>query len=175
MSLRAYLLACDSQVVKELKIFETKKAVEDDGLQDPALFRTCLACQIRSASVKGLWSLTAGDFATGARACQQEFSGGLHEECEAPNTCGISLPFVRLSHASGQVTYALRTRLPLSPLRGIARLACLIHAASVHSEPGSNSPSNQVSAQARRPGPRTVDGRTIQVTPELIRGLAARL
>ena len=29
------------------------------------------------------------------------------------------------------------------PLAGIARLACLIHAASVRSEPGSNSPSNK--------------------------------
>ena len=27
---------------------------------------------------------------------------------------------------------------------GIARLACLIHAASVHSEPGSNSPKKQL-------------------------------
>ncbi len=35
-------------------------------------------------------------------------------------------------------TYALLRRSPLSPLRVLARLACLIHAANVHSEPGSN-------------------------------------
>ena len=48
--------------------------------------------------------------------------------------------FQRLSRARGRVPHALRT---LSPLPGQARgvrLACLIHAASVHSEPGSNSP-----------------------------------
>ena len=36
------------------------------------------------------------------------------------------------------MTYAFLPRLPLSPLRVLARLACLIHAANVHSEPGSN-------------------------------------
>ena len=35
------------------------------------------------------------------------------------------------------------------PLAGIARLACLIHAASVRSEPGSNSPSNMFPAFRR--------------------------
>ncbi len=47
----------------------------------------------------------------------------------------------------GQVTYALLTRPPLSPLSFyrsvipavLARLACVRHAASVHPEPGSNS------------------------------------
>ena len=52
--------------------------------------------------------------------------------------CGISRTFVLLSPTSGQVTNALLTRSPLS-LRTV-RLACIRHAASVHPEPGSNSP-----------------------------------
>ncbi len=56
------------------------------------------------------------------------------------STSRIRRRFQRLSRARGRVPHALRT---LSPLPGQARgvrLACLIHAASVHSEPGSNSP-----------------------------------
>jgi len=34
--------------------------------------------------------------------------------------------------------YTLLSLSPLSPLRVLARLACLIHAANVHSEPESN-------------------------------------
>ena len=52
--------------------------------------------------------------------------------------CGISGSFDPLSPSSGQVTNALLTRSPLS-LRTV-RLACIRHAASVHPEPGSNSP-----------------------------------
>jgi hypothetical protein len=42
----------------------------------------------------------------------------------------------------GQVAYALRTRAPLSRVRkrDTVRLACIRPAASVHPEPGSNSP-----------------------------------
>jgi hypothetical protein len=72
----------------------------------------------------------------------------------AVGSCGISDPFGSLSPARGQVTHALLTRLPLDiqssipsalRLQGLqseclARLACLNHAASVRSEPGSNSP-----------------------------------
>jgi hypothetical protein len=53
----------------------------------------------------------------------------------------ISQPFGRLSESPGQITHVLRTRAPLysgCPFR--ARLACVRHAASVRSEPGSNSP-----------------------------------
>src|SRR5262249_25572980 len=56
---------------------------------------------------------------------------------------GISPPFGRLSQARGQVTYVLLTRAPLysgSCPPFLARLACIRHAASVRSEPGSNSP-----------------------------------
>ena len=57
-----------------------------------------------------------------------------------PRSSGITPPLGGLSRSRGQVVHAL---LPLSPLppglpRGFVRLACLIHAANVHSEPGSN-------------------------------------
>ena|GEM_PF-6902006 len=63
-------------------------------------------------------------------------------------TSGINSNFSELFQTLGQVAHVLRTRLPLSFLnfhRGFylknhVRLACLNHAASVHSEPGSNSP-----------------------------------
>ena len=63
---------------------------------------------------------------------------------------GISSRFQLLSPTKGQVSYILLTRAPLilcpylrtSMGRFIVRLACVKHAASVHSEPGSNSPLN---------------------------------
>ena len=62
---------------------------------------------------------------------------------------GITRSFPRLFPTRGYVTYPLLRRLPLSAQsvtrrilqKLLARLACLIHAANVHSEPGSN-PSN---------------------------------
>ena len=55
---------------------------------------------------------------------------------------GITASFPTLSRSRGQVTtrYSpLRHYPPLSKLIGVlVRLACLIHAANVHSEPGSN-------------------------------------
>ena len=57
--------------------------------------------------------------------------------------CGISPAFAELFPTRGQVTHALLTRSPLySGPEGpfLVRLACVKHAASVHSEPGSNSP-----------------------------------
>ena len=58
---------------------------------------------------------------------------------------GFSYRFQQLSRTHGQVTYVLLTRSPLSlfgsKLPGdFVRLACIRHAASVHPEPGSNSP-----------------------------------
>ena len=49
---------------------------------------------------------------------------------------GITRSFPRLYPVMGLVTVALLTLAPLA-LRPV-RLACLIHAANVHSEPGSN-------------------------------------
>ena len=59
-------------------------------------------------------------------------------------SCGISPPFGGLSPFGGQVTQVLRTRAPCAGLlycysRLRTRLACVKHAASVRSEPGSNS------------------------------------
>ena len=55
---------------------------------------------------------------------------------------GISTTFAMLSQTTRQIIYALLTRAPLSPPRRMdpVRLACVRHAASVRSEPGSNSP-----------------------------------
>jgi hypothetical protein len=56
--------------------------------------------------------------------------------------CGISPGFPRLSPTRRQVSYVLLTRAPLysSPCGDfLVRLACVRHAASVDSEPGSNS------------------------------------
>ncbi len=80
-------------------------------------------------------------------------------------TCGISCPFEQLFPTSGQITYVLLTRSPLTTLSASTlsnashdfsrstpsrastecwsvRLACIKHAASVHPEPGSNPPLN---------------------------------
>ena len=54
---------------------------------------------------------------------------------------GITLYFYRLSQTSGYVIHVLLTSPPLSALLPAARLAWLRRAASVRSEPGSNSPS----------------------------------
>ncbi len=53
---------------------------------------------------------------------------------------GITGSFPPLSPTRGYVTEVFLPRSPLSPVRRLvlARLACLIHAANVHSEPGSN-------------------------------------
>ena len=57
---------------------------------------------------------------------------------------GIRPSFPGLSQSQGQVTHVILTRSPLiHPQQAesiIVRLACVKHAASVHPEPGSNSP-----------------------------------
>ena len=55
---------------------------------------------------------------------------------------GISTSFEMLSQISRQIIYALLTRAPLNKEQSpySVRLACVRHAASVRSEPGSNSP-----------------------------------
>ena len=63
-------------------------------------------------------------------------------------SCGISPGFPELSPTIRQIIHALLTRSPLySPTEVgfLVRLACVRHAASVDSEPGSNSPFNSVS------------------------------
>ena len=79
-----------------------------------------------------------------AIACKQRPSF-LPPPCGGGSTFGISIPFGMLSPTGGQVAHALLTRSPLSLFgsklpRDFVRLACIRHAASVHPEPGSNSP-----------------------------------
>jgi hypothetical protein len=62
--------------------------------------------------------------------------------CVIKIVCGISSGFPKLFPIQGQVTHVLLTRLPLysrAEARFLARLACVRRAASVNSEPGSNS------------------------------------
>ena len=56
--------------------------------------------------------------------------------CRHPASLGITRDFSRLYPTVGMIAVALLTLTPLA-LRPV-RLACLIHAANVHSEPGSN-------------------------------------
>ena len=63
-----------------------------------------------------------------------------------PSGCSscISCRFQPLSTTYGQIAHVLLTRSPLGHLEqallDLVRLACIRHAASVHPEPGSNSP-----------------------------------
>ena len=72
-------------------------------------------------------------------------------------SCGISVPFGTLSPTRRQVTHVLLTRLPLKRrlLPARVRLACVRHAASVDSEPGSNSQVKGVGPHSRPPKRRT--------------------
>ena len=63
--------------------------------------------------------------------------------CGHIEVSGIILGFPRLSPRGGQVAHVLLSRSPLyTHLKGAltVRLACVRRAASVHPEPGSNSP-----------------------------------
>ena len=67
----------------------------------------------------------------------------LYRGCPPYTLCGISTRFHVLFHSSRQVAHALLTRPPLSisvqAPHYFVRLECVMHAASVHPEPGSNS------------------------------------
>ena len=63
----------------------------------------------------------------------------LPEPCVPGRPSGLSLGFPRLSPSRRQLDYVLLARPPrYSPCGFHVRLACLIHAANVRSEPGSN-------------------------------------
>jgi hypothetical protein len=89
--------------------------------------------------------------------------------CDIAVTCGISIPLGMLSPTRRQVSYALLTRSPLYSRYCYlfrVRLACLIHAANVRSEPGSNSPLCFSSHHARRrehPQHRGINKRSLEV------------
>ena len=105
---------------------------------------------LRPATHRGLGEPLPHQQANGARAPPQALAfkkrqALIESSEELEMLCGISPPFGGLSPTRGQVTHVLLTRLPLySPPEGsfLVRLACVKHAASVRSEPGSNSPVN---------------------------------
>src|SRR5258705_6045263 len=108
------------------------------------------------------------------------------ESADSTSSPGISPPFDRLFRTKGQVAHVLLTRSPL--YRGscdpfLVRLACVRHAASVRSEPGSNSPlKSQALAGLRLLGKRLtckrsllrtqIDVRTIQFSKSSCREAA---
>ena len=77
------------------------------------------------------------------------------EPCDSVALCGISVRFQTLFHTQRQVAHALLTRPPLSYLNASrrinqnnsVRLECVMHAASVHPEPGSNSRNHCIKTQ----------------------------
>ena len=75
--------------------------------------------------------------------CEQATPKGpahlLGKTCDLPRPSGLSFGFPKLSPSRRQLDYVLLARPPLySPCGFRVRLACLIHAANVRSEPGSN-------------------------------------
>jgi hypothetical protein len=77
----------------------------------------------------------------------------LQGTCAPRRPSGLSLGFPRLSPSRRQLDYVLLARPPrYSPCGFHVRLACLIHAANVRSEPGSN-PSLELLVPWRRSRP----------------------
>ena len=70
--------------------------------------------------------------------------------CDPSALCGISNCFRLLFHTQRQIAYALLTRPPLAVFLRLVRLECVRHAASVHPEPGSNSPVIIINRRFRR-------------------------
>ena len=99
---------------------------------------------LRSPTRRRLGKPLPYQLADGTQAPPEANKSFRHRFLNPMTTSGISSPFELLSQTSGQVTNALLTRSPLGHLRtntkGLVRLACIRHAASVHPEPGSNSP-----------------------------------
>ena len=71
--------------------------------------------------------------------------------CRTIGSCGINVRFQTVSRTQGQVAHALLTRPPL--IRGrspvTVRLECVMHAASVNPEPGSNSRNHSILTPAK--------------------------
>lgn len=90
--------------------------------------------------IAGLVSRYLTNYLIGRRLLHRRIAALTTMSIDTVVLCGISLPFERLSPIRGQITYVLLTRSPLATRSAAARLACLRRAASVSSEPGSNSP-----------------------------------
>ena len=72
---------------------------------------------------------------------------------EAVIVCGISTGFPVLFPTPRQITHVVLTRAPLysgTEVPFLARLACVRHAASVDSEPGSNSQNNFLKVDTKK-------------------------
>ena len=109
---------------------------------------------LRPATDQSLGEPLPHQLANRARAPPQTALRPLSPGTGVPGmSCGISSPFGELSPIRGQIAHVLRTRAPCAhflycyrKLR--TRLACVKHAASVRSEPGSNSHLKLVSCEA---------------------------
>ena len=94
------------------------------------------------------------------------------ERCLSRTSLGITRSFPRLYPTMGLVTVALLTLAPLA-LRPV-RLACLIHAANVHSEPGSNPskwcrPRRRLCQRRCQPSPRKVEEKIGRTKPRAMK------
>ena len=94
--------------------------------------------------IEGLVGRYPANFLMGRTAIHHRPKALLNHTCIQLRPSGINLAFASLSLCDGQVRYALLTRAPVANfvLLQIAapRLACVKPVASVHPEPGSNSP-----------------------------------
>ena len=97
--------------------------------------------------IVGLVGRYLTNYLIGREAILQRINPLVGLSCGIYAICGISVRFQTLSPMLRQVAHALLTRPPLSYLHSIrrlpsnnsVRLECVMHAASVHPEPGSNS------------------------------------
>ena len=94
--------------------------------------------------------------------------------------CGISPAFAGLSPTEGKVAHVLRTRSPRARLlycyrRLRVRLACVKHAASVRSEPGSNSRLNPVLLEIPKNNKKRTFDRSVSQKTERVLACFVRL
>ena len=91
--------------------------------------------------IVGLVGRYLTNYLIGREPILQRIAPLAYRTCDQYASCGISTSFPVLSPTVWQVAHALLTRPPLiRPRRDFTvRLECVMHAASVHPEPGSNS------------------------------------
>ena len=120
----------------------------------------CRATLARPVGIIGLVGRYPANYLIPRRPVPRRRSFGPQADARPRTSLGITRSFPRLYPTMGLVTVALLTLPPLARSEaGPVRLACLIHAANVHSEPGSNpskmsrSPASPAIAAARPPAP----------------------
>ena len=97
---------------------------------------------LRPATDRGLGEPLPHQLANRARAPLRATLSFIADSEESAIVCGISTGFPVLFPTPRQITHVVLTRAPLysgTEVPFLARLACVRHAASVDSEPGSNS------------------------------------